>query len=345
MADSKVTSLTALGQASFAAGDTFYIVQVATPGLAGSKKTTVADILGDGTNRLLISGAANRMEQRNGANAQEFRVYNTFTDASNGEWCKFGWNANVLEIGTVANGAGTFRLARFFCGGQVDFLTSGTTPSATLQGGSYFNYQSGTIKSCFRGSTSIAAASDIPLAWSSTTDATGAADAYLSRAAANVLRTAKNDGTIPTWLQDTPGVACLASNFTNATATMANTNLSFTVIAGRSYQIEGLLQVSNSTAGEGVQLDFNGGTATATTFFMSVNNIGTVVAGTVTAAALATAMNYTSVTGTVYLLLNGFLKVNAAGTLILRAAENTHSTGTLTIGAGSWLRLRDTVAL
>lgn len=147
------------------------------------------------------------------------------------------------------------------------------------------------------------------------------------------------------WFQNTGGEGALASNFTNATATMAATNILFNVIAGRSYRITGILQVSNSTAAEGVQIDFNGGTATATTFFMAAQSIGSVVVGTVVSTALAGVINYTTITGTDYIELNGYIKVNAGGTLVLRAAENTHSTGTLTIGAGSWIALNDTVPL
>lgn len=151
--------------------------------------------------------------------------------------------------------------------------------------------------------------------------------------------------TVNSWIQNTGGEAALANPFTNATAVMANTNIQFTVIAGRSYRIEGILQVSNTTAGEGVQIDFNGGSATATTFFAAVTSTGTVVAGTPSSTSLAGVINFTSITGTDYININGYIKVNAGGTLILRAAENTHATGTLTVGAGSWIALADTVNL
>lgn len=53
--------------------------------------------------------AAGIFAQRNGINAQAFRVYNTYTDANNGEWGALRWNANVLEIGAFANGTGQVR--------------------------------------------------------------------------------------------------------------------------------------------------------------------------------------------------------------------------------------------
>lgn len=182
--------------------------------------------------------------------------------------------------------------------------------------------------------------------WSSTTNNFDTADTGLQRAAANVVGvTAGASG--KGWLQNSAGDAALASNFTNATAALASTNLSYPVLAGRSYKIQGLLIVSNSTAGEGAQFDFGGGGASATTFNVTstVLSGGTVSAGTVIATSLTGVINYTSVTGTVYLLIQGYLKVNAGGTIIFRAAENTHSTGTLTLAIGSWLSFVDVQTL
>ena len=54
--------------------------------------------------------AANTLAQRNSTNAQTFNLYNTFTDASNYERARFGWNANVFEIAPQAAGTGTTRV-------------------------------------------------------------------------------------------------------------------------------------------------------------------------------------------------------------------------------------------
>lgn len=169
-------------------------------------------------------------------------------------------------------------------------------------------------------------------------------DTGIKRAAGGVMQATNGAGGAG-WYQSTAGEACLASPFTNATAALAATNLSWNVKAGRSYRIHGVLQVSNSTPGEGIQFNFAGGSATATTFFATATINGTAVAGTLTSTTLAGVINWTSITGTDYITINGFLKVNAAGTLTLQAAENTHATGTLTIGAGSWIALFDTVPL
>jgi len=53
--------------------------------------------------------AAATLAQRNGTNAQTFRLYNTYTDASNYERAFLQWNANVLTLGTEAAGTGTAR--------------------------------------------------------------------------------------------------------------------------------------------------------------------------------------------------------------------------------------------
>lgn len=75
--------------------------------------------LGSGSDVYLTRDAAGSLAQRNGVNAQTFRVYNTYTDASNYERGKFAWNSNVLEIGTEALGTGTAR--------DLDLQTNGIT--------------------------------------------------------------------------------------------------------------------------------------------------------------------------------------------------------------------------
>lgn len=51
------------------------------------------------------------INQRNSTVAQEFNVYNTYTNASNSEWASLDWQTtpNVLTIGAQANGTGTVR--------------------------------------------------------------------------------------------------------------------------------------------------------------------------------------------------------------------------------------------
>jgi hypothetical protein len=61
------------------------------------------------TDVILLRDAANTLALRNSTAAQAFRVYNTWTDASNGEWGAMRFNSNALEIGAFANGTGTVR--------------------------------------------------------------------------------------------------------------------------------------------------------------------------------------------------------------------------------------------
>lgn len=74
----------------------------------------------------LFRDAANTLAQRRGANAQTFRIYNTYTDASNYERGFFRWASNILEIGAEAGGTGTARSLKITGGGsQVYTFTSG----------------------------------------------------------------------------------------------------------------------------------------------------------------------------------------------------------------------------
>ncbi len=57
----------------------------------------------------LLRDAAQVFAQRNSTNAQTFRIYNTYTDASNYERASLGWASNVFTIGTEMLGTGTAR--------------------------------------------------------------------------------------------------------------------------------------------------------------------------------------------------------------------------------------------
>lgn len=57
----------------------------------------------------LIRDAANVLAQRNGTSAQTYRIYNTYTDASNYERANIGWAGNVFVVGTAAAGTGSNR--------------------------------------------------------------------------------------------------------------------------------------------------------------------------------------------------------------------------------------------
>lgn len=58
--------------------------------------------------------AANTLAQRNGTNAQTFRVYNTYTDASNYERLEVLWSSNLVDFRTIQGGTGVSRGMRFY---------------------------------------------------------------------------------------------------------------------------------------------------------------------------------------------------------------------------------------
>jgi hypothetical protein len=68
----------------------------------------------------LHSDAANTLDQRNAANAQTFRLYNTYTDATTFERLNLKWDTNVLKIGTEKGSVGG--AAR-----SMELQTDGTT--------------------------------------------------------------------------------------------------------------------------------------------------------------------------------------------------------------------------
>ena len=68
---------------------------------------------------VLVGEAANVLAQRNSTTAQTFRIYNTYTDASNYERTNIRYSANVFEIGTTALGTGTTRILRLFGGSTI----------------------------------------------------------------------------------------------------------------------------------------------------------------------------------------------------------------------------------
>jgi hypothetical protein len=58
----------------------------------------------------LTRDAANTLAQRRTTNAQTFRLYNTFTDASNYERLGISWGSNIVSIKPEAAGTGTVRV-------------------------------------------------------------------------------------------------------------------------------------------------------------------------------------------------------------------------------------------
>lgn len=107
----------------------------------------VAGLLGSSsTDLVLLRDAADILAQRRSTNAQTFRVYNTFTDASNYERASLGWVGNVFTIQAENAGTGSNRgvsvigkssvvLSSTLAG--VEFKTSGSTRWAVDASGNF----------------------------------------------------------------------------------------------------------------------------------------------------------------------------------------------------------------
>jgi Pectate lyase superfamily protein len=82
---------------------------------------------------ILIRDAANILAQRNSTAGQATRIYNTWTDASNGEWLEASWASNVATLAPTKNGSGTVRALRVVYGPSVTITYSASmTPNAAL---------------------------------------------------------------------------------------------------------------------------------------------------------------------------------------------------------------------
>ena len=94
----------------------------------------------------LARDAAGTLAQRNGLNAQAFRLYNTFTDSSNFERGKVAWESNVLRIGTEKAGTGTARSFELQCDGvtRMTLATNGVSLAAATASATSLNIPAGT---------------------------------------------------------------------------------------------------------------------------------------------------------------------------------------------------------
>lgn len=166
------------------------------------------------------------------------------------------------------------------------------------------------------------------------------ADTGFVRSAAGIVR-ASNGSSGVGWISSASNVA-LNANFTNATATMANlTGLTVTLLASRKYTFRMILLCANSTAADGVKIDFDGGAGTATIFRQHTTIHDAALLTSLQTSALATDVTAATMTGDSIIECRGAFTVNAAGTFIPRAACNAATTGTLTVYAGSHLWIQD----
>jgi hypothetical protein len=90
--------------------------------------------IGSSLDTILERGGAGIIEQRNAANAQEYRIFNTFTSATNHERGFLKWSSNVFQIGTEkGSGGGTARALEFQTDGvtRLTIATNGQVTAGT----------------------------------------------------------------------------------------------------------------------------------------------------------------------------------------------------------------------
>ena len=133
----------------------------------------------------------------------------------------------------------------------------------------------------------------------------------------------------------------LAANFTSSSATLGNTALSVNVIAGRKYTFKAILYVSDSVAAEGVKINLAGGTATATNFRVQATAFDTALNFSTQSSALATDLLAATFTGNGSIECHGSFEPATSGSFVIKAAQNTHVTGTLTMFRGSHIILTE----
>ncbi len=126
------------------------------------------------------------------------------------------------------------------------------------------------------------------------------------------------------------------SNVTLAPCTGMTTG---TLAGGKTYAFQLRAYVTAADAAGGVQVDLNGGNATATTLIAQTKIYnGTTLAASTQVAALATAVGFTAVVTDI--TIDGTIVVNGGGTLIPRFAQNASDGTPTTIGVGSSLTIR-----
>lgn len=232
-----------------------------------------------------------------------------------------------VAIGTTGGVGG-------FAGFLGDYGSFGTYLAAGINGISIGNI-----------GNAVGLGSGSSIAWCAGTVGNGTPDTSFFKIAPGVIGAGTGLGTGKAFVQNSAGRARLTADVTESAGTLTNlADLSITLIAGRKYTGRLVLKCVNSVAADGVQIDANGGTATATSFWAAAGVLasnGTDTVGTNIATALNGVMNFTVLTGETVIVVEFSIVCNAAGTLIFRAAENAHTTGTLTVRLGSYLWAED----
>jgi hypothetical protein len=136
-------------------------------------------------------------------------------------------------------------------------------------------------------------------------------------------------------------VKYMGGDSTIASATPgALSDLLFDVDAGSKYVFDGTLFLANSVAGEGADINFNGGDCTITAMRAHAVMSDAALKKSLQVTALGTAIGSATVTGDSIVEFSGYVDISAAGTFGPAAGEHSHSSGTLTVYKGSHMSLR-----
>ena len=90
----------------------------------------------------LYRDAAGTLAQRNGTNPQSFRVYNTYTDASNYERFSIGWSSNLCTLGFEKAGTGAQRYVSLDLGANP---SAGANKIISTSTNAYDFYSAGSV--------------------------------------------------------------------------------------------------------------------------------------------------------------------------------------------------------
>jgi hypothetical protein len=132
------------------------------------------------------------------------------------------------------------------------------------------------------------------------------------------------------------GQSRVSSTFsaTSNTTLAPITGLSVTLTSGKTYAFDSILYATTSSGG--MQVDLNGGTATATAVIGdAIAMTGTYIETQTRYSALNTALCAGNFSGTTNCHITGTITVNAGGTFIPRFAQNSSNATASTVAAGS----------
>lgn len=343
------------------------VITLANGGYAFTNSTALTNGLVSGNDVIMRRDAAGVLALNVGVSAQGFRVYNTAdaaTAPTNYERGVFDWQTttNVLTIGTQAGGTGTVRTLALIVGTTATQLTLSTTGQASLFGSNVAYTFAGADTGMYNPASTVVAFKSAgnwigdfdfnhgakvplgqPFAWAA--GPANGPDTGWSRIAATVIAAGNGSSADVSGYIQWGGQKRVTSDvtFTSTTTLATVTGLSANVAAGRTYSFVAELSWTDAAAG-GLQLAISG-TATATNIIYDgyiIDSAANGIKGNAQATALGTAVASSTTTGTAgHAKVSGTITVNAAGTLLVQAAQNTSNGTATTIKRGSYFIVQD----